>query len=224
MALRRKESTPEHSPPPVQLAPAGPVQVQRGIRFPQLLVSLLVVGLFGLLGLWWQSTTAARSPVVGLAVDIERGDIVAPDDLTTFFVSTDGGLAATTSADFLELFVGKVATSDLEAGTLVNGSMFALAKPLAPGEAFVGLQLPSNHFPASIVPGDKVDVLLLDTNGADSEMSFEDSATVEAVTPSRTGGNTRIRIRMNEVDAVEVQRAAADNDVVLIQVLDGSDG
>jgi len=183
-------------------------------------VSLLVVGLFGLLGLWWQSSTAARSPVVGLAVDVERGETLTPADLTTFFVSTDGGIAATTSADFIDLFVGKVATSDLEAGTLVNGSMFREAAPLGPGEAFVGLQLPNNHFPASIAPGDKVDVLLLDSRSDDGELSFENSATVEAVTSSRTGGTTRIRIRMDEFDAVEVQRAAADNDVVLIHVLD----
>lgn len=224
MALTRTKRTKAPDTPaaaaPVRLAPAGPVQVQRGIRFPQLLLSLLVVAVFGLLGLWWQASTAARSPVVALAGDVAQGQVLARSDLTTVFVSTDGGIAATTSEQFIDLFVGKVAKADFEFGTLVNGSMFETTSPLAPGEAFVGLELPNNYFPESLAVGDKVDVLLLGGTGGLGQRSFDSVATVESVVANRQG-STRIRIRMDETDAVAVQRAAAKDDVALIEVLAG---
>ena len=219
MALLRKRTTdqPQFEGPALQLAPAGPAQVQRGIRLPQLLISLLVVGVFGLLGLWWAASTAAREPVVGLASDISQGQVLGREDLITVYVSSDGGVIASTPADFIDAFVGKVAKTDFEAGTLVTGSMFQTTEPLGPGEAFVGLELPNNHFPSSLSPGDAVHVLILGNDVDESEPSFDEPATVETVASDRQG-RTRIRIRMDSAESFEVQRSAASDDVVLVEV------
>ena len=190
---------------PSDLNPAGPSTTQRGIRLPQLLLSVLVVAVFALLAVWWQANTASREPVVALARDVQIGVPLTRADLTEIYVSTDVP-ASTEDAQFLDLFVGKVPVASLEAGTLVTGAMFRVTTPLAEGQAFVGLDLGLSQTPSGLVPGDRVQVL-----NTDGELLAAD-ARVETATDD--DDKTRLRLRMS-VDQAQAVQPVADRVVVI---------
>jgi len=188
----------------------GPAEQQRGIQLPQLLVSLMVVAVSALLILWWNTSTSAREPVLALANDIPAGQVIDESDLVTVFVSADSPIE-TTSEQFVGVFVGAVARTDFEAGTLVVDKMFRESVALGADEALVGLLLSANQYPPGLVPGDAVEVLVLN---APAELVR--SAVVESV--SASSGNAWMRVRVAREDAEILQRAAAANQVAVFEV------
>ena len=193
------------------LTPAGPRTRQRGIRLPQLLLSLLVVAVFALLAVWWQANTTSREPVVALANDVEVGVPLTRADLTEIYISSDIA-PRVEAAEFIELFVGKVPVTSLEAGTLITGRMFRVAVPLTKGQAFVGLQLDATQAPPGLVTGDRVQVL---AEGSDDEVRLlAQDARVESV--ALDGVRVALRLRMGLEQAQRVQLEAKS--VVVIKV------
>jgi len=187
----------------------GPAERQSGIQLPQLLVSLLVVALVALLILWWNTSSTAREPVVALANDVVEGQVIEAADLQTVFVSSDTPIQ-TSPEQFANVFVGAVAGTDLEAGTLVTGSMFQQSELLGPNEALVGVLLGPNEYPPGISTGDSVQILVL------SEDSPSTPAVVEQVQVS--SNNAWIRLRVDRDDAERIQRAAAANRIAVFEV------
>lgn len=196
---------------PVDIAPAGPRRQQRGIRLPQLLLSLLVVAVFALLAVWWQANTTSRSPVVALANDVEVGVPITRADLTEIYISADIA-PRVEGAEFIEAFVGAVPVTDLEAGTLITGRMFRSTIPLASGQAFVGLQLDGTRAPSGLSSGDRVQVLL---RGEDDvvEILAADAQVESAVVDDTL---VQLRLRMGLEQAQRVQLAAKA--VVVIKI------
>lgn len=192
--------------------PAGPRRQQRGIRFPQLLLSLLVVGVFALLAVWWQASTTARTPVVALANDVDIGVPLVRSDLTEIYISADIS-PAVTGAQFADNFVGAVPTANLRQGTLITGEMFRPAEPLAGGQAFVGLLLDPNRAPRGLVVGDRVQVLTQEPGTGEVRILSPDARVDFS---SRNDDNVTLRLRMAETDARSVQVRA--NSVVVIEV------
>lgn len=196
---------------PSDLAPAGPRTSQRGIRLPQLLLSLLVVAVFALLAVWWQASTTSRRPVIALAADVEVGVPLTRSDLTEIYISSDIA-PRVEAAEFIDLFVGKVPVTNLEAGTLITGRMFRVAVPLAEGQAFVGLELDGTQAPSGLAPGDRVQVLV---GGEGDEVALlSEDARVESATVE--GTRVALRLRMGIEQAQQVQLEAKS--VVVIKI------
>jgi hypothetical protein len=196
---------------PANLAPAGPGRQQRGIRLPQLLLSLLVVAVFALLAVWWQASTTSRRPVVALANDVSIGVPLTREDLTEIYISTDIPPRVEDAA-FLELFIGTYPVADLPAGTLITGEMFRRTGPLLTGQAFVGLVLDGSRAPSGLVPGDRVQVLVADPDGAARTLSPD--ARVELTQESNGQVILRLRLDVDAAQAVQLQAGS----VVVIEV------
>ncbi len=201
-----------------EFAPAGPTRRQRGIRVPQLLLSLLVVAVFSLLAVWWQASTTSRVPVLALANDVEVGVPLARSDLTEIYINSDVPTAHE-SPEFADLFVGVRPVADLEAGTVITGTMFRSSSALGPNEAMVGIRVDADEGPSGLVVGDQVQVLIGngdDGDGAGSVEVLVPDAIVEAATLNRDGSQLILRLRMGLEQAQRTQLVA--DDVVVIEV------
>lgn len=196
-----------------ELSPAGPSRRQRGVRVPQLLLSMLVVAVFALLAVWWQASTTSRTPVLALANDVEVGVPLTRADLTEVYINSDVPTSHE-SPDFVDLFVGVTPLADLEAGTLITGSMFRSSTSLGSNEAMVGVRVSGDEAPSGLAIGDQVQVLV---GGGDGGVTvLVPDAVVEAVTPTRDGSQLALRLRMGIEQAQLTQLAAED--VVVIEV------
>lgn len=196
-----------------ELAPAGPSRQQRGIRVPQLLLSLLVVAVFALLAVWWQASTTSRVPAIALANDVQVGVPLERSDLTEIYLNTDVPAAVTDPA-LIEAFVGVVPRADLDAGTLITVAMFRQVTSLGPNEGLVGLRLSLDEAPPSLVPGDRVQVLKRSASG--EVVVLAPDAKIESIAQTRDAGLVAVQLRLGVEDAQQVQLDAED--VVVIEI------
>lgn len=198
------------SDPGLDRAPAGPKRQQRSIRLPQLLLSLLVVGVFALLAVWWQANTTARVPVISLAQDVEVGQTMTRADFTEMYVSAD---LQPDVADFagVNAYVGSFPLVALKRGTIISGSMFSLAQPLEAGQGLAGLRLDAGQAPFGLSSGDIVQVL---SGSGDNVVILAADARVDAV--RGTDSEVVVRLRMSAGDAQRVQLSAGE--VVVIEI------
>jgi len=89
-------------------------------RSPLLMVlGLLVLATGAVFGWFMWATTSSASEVVAAKVDVERGQLITAQDLTTVRVALDPSLRTVPEKD-LQSLVGRRAASDLSAGTLVS--------------------------------------------------------------------------------------------------------
>ena len=221
-----KTSTPQaglsgdgnRSPSPFRLeAPRRRVQV------PQLLVAVLVVALSALAAVVLFSRAAARDPVLVVANQVERGQVVDASDFQVVYVGTDDPIS-TMVADELSTLVGLTAATDLEAGTIVTSAHFVTRSVLEPGEGVVGLALSPGEYPTlRMAPGDHVDVIrtqsaALEADLGDGGVVLAAAAEVFDVTQLGTQGQRFVSLRMPADAAAKVARAAADGQVRLVLV------
>src|SRR6056297_1543192 len=98
--------------------PDPPEPAVRRVRVPQLALGVLLAGLAALAFVLFNAASVQRTPVLALATDVQRGQVLALEDLQVVHVGTDDVLALT-PADRSDLLVGRAAVTDLAAGTLV---------------------------------------------------------------------------------------------------------
>lgn len=195
---------------------------QRG-RLPELVIGLIVMVVFALGAVLWHGSTTERQAVLALAGDIERGDTIAATDLRVVYVSSDDPIAYTAEQDSAAI-VGRIAATDLAAGTLVTSSQVADRVALGQGDGVVGLALDPGQFPAlSLLPGDRVNVV----SGAPSAQEADEgqpstvlASGAEVFAVEELGGQGRqfVSLRMGEDDANRVASAAERGPVRLVLV------
>jgi Flp pilus assembly protein CpaB len=211
---------PDRTVTPFRLEPP-----KRGIQTPQLVVGVLLVALSALVAVVLVSRAAARDPVLALANDVERGQLVSTADFRVVYVGTDDQLAMV-SADGLDSLVGLTAVVDLQEGTIVSPAYFASRTNIAPGEGLVGLALSPGEYPTlRLAPGDFVDVILTgsssDAGTAGQDMVLVSGAEVFDISELGTQGQRFISLRMTSSDAAEVAQAAVHDRIRLVLVAGG---
>jgi len=197
----------------------------RRIQVPQLVVAVLLVALSALVAVVLFTRAAARDPVLALAADVERGQVVTAGDFQVVYVGTDDPIS-TVASDELSSLVGLTAVSDLEAGTIVTPAQFVARSVLEPGEGVVGLALSPGEYPTlRLAAGDLVDVILTESPSAASEAEATDRGVVLAeraevfdIAELGTQGQRFVSLRMPEDAAADVARAAAQGRVRLVLV------
>ena len=195
-------------------APDPPEPAVRRIRVPQLAVGLLLTGLAALGFVLFNAASIQRSPVLALAADVQRGQVLEVEDLQVVHVGTDDVLALT-PADRSDLLVGRAAVTDLAAGTLVTTDQVAAGAALTPGAGVVGLALAPGQYPTPrLAIGDLVSVV---------EVSAElvvlvEAAEVVGIEPVGTQGQRFISLQTGEADASVVAQAAATGEVRLVLI------
>jgi hypothetical protein len=199
-------------------------------RTPELVVGVLfVVG--SILGVLVLVTSGRdRTPVLALAGDVARGQVITEADLSTVYVGSDASIAHV-SADAAGDLVGQAALTDLAAGAVVTPEQFAApAAVLEPGDAAVGLSLEAGQLPSlRLAPGDRVSVVAGGglAGGAEAEatrvVEAGEVVSVEELGDGTAGGQPRwwVSIRAGEDEATRVAEAlAAEARVQLVLVGD----
>jgi len=183
---------------------------------------VFLVAVSALVGVVLFSRAAAREPVLALANPIERGEVVAADDLMVVYVASDDPISSL-PPDAAAGLVGLTAVADLEPGTLLTPAYFVSRSLLDAGEGVVGMALAPGEYPTLLLaPGDRVDVVL--TSRTPSDEGFTDteavvtSAEVFDVAELGTRGDRFISLRLPAQDAAKVAGAAAAGRVRLVLV------
>lgn len=129
-------------------------------------VLLAIVG--ALTALWLVNATAQRRPVLVMARTVAMGSVITDADLAVTGVSSDPGVATVAASGRHEV-VGKVARTELVAGSLLAPASLATAAAPARGEVLVVLALPPSRVPATgLTPGTPVLVVSTPTAEADA--------------------------------------------------------
>ena len=195
-------------------APDPPEPAVRRVRVPQLAVGLLLSGLAALGFVLFNAASIQRSPVLALASDVQRGQVLEVEDLQVVHVGTDDVLTLT-PADRSDLLVGRAAVTDLAAGTLVTADQVAAGATLTPGAGVVGLALAPGQYPTPrLAIGDLVSVVEV----SDELAVLVEAAEVVGIEPVGTQGQRFISLQAGESDASVVAQAAAAGEVRLVLI------
>ncbi|MCC6436842.1 MAG: hypothetical protein IT196_17550, partial [Acidimicrobiales bacterium] len=175
------------TPPAFDLDAAPTVAGRR--RVPELATGVLVIVVFALGALWWQTSSSRQTEVLAVRETVQRGHVMTLADLQVVGVNSDDRLTVVPQTDAATI-VGRVARTDLAAGTLVARELFSAGSLIEPGDGVVGLSLGAGEFPSlRLAPGDVVAVV--------------NTAAGEAVTPADEAGVVLVaRATGVEVEAV----------------------
>jgi hypothetical protein len=207
-------STTTPAPPRTPRRPDPPEPAVRRVQVPQLALGVLLSGLAALGFVLFNATSVQRSPVLALASEVQRGQVLEVENLQVVHVGTDDVLALT-PADRSDLLVGRAAVTDLAAGTLLTTDHVAAGATLTPGAGVVGLALAPGQYPTPrLAIGDLVAVV---------EVSNELTVLVEAaevvgIEPVGTQGQRFISLQTGEPEATAVAHAAASGEVRLVLI------
>jgi hypothetical protein len=141
--------------------------------------ALLALG--GLTSVWLVSSAGDTVPVLAMAADVQRGEVIDRTDLTVVDVRPDPGLAVVSEARLNEV-VGANATTGLLAGSLLTSG--STTDQLIPGDglSLVGVALASGQLPAEpLLPGDPVRVVDTPPSQADPPATDPDATEGEVV-------------------------------------------
>ena len=123
---------------------------RRKVQIPQLMIAVFLVAVSALVAVILFSRAAARDPILALANPVERGQVVASDDLMVVYVATDDPIASLPS-DAAAGLVGLTAVADLDAGTIVTPAHFVSRSVLDDGDGVVGLALAPGEYPTPLL-------------------------------------------------------------------------
>ena len=192
-------------------------------RLPELAIGVVLMVGFALAAVLWHLSSTSKDPVLALAADVERGAVIEAADLRVVYIASDEPLSHLPESASATV-VGRIATTDLEAGTLVTRSQVTERVALAPGDGVVGLALDPGQFPAlGLLPGDRVNVVTAppadapDGDGEDAAVLAE-GGEVFAVEDLGNQGRQFVSLRTSEADANRVASAAERAPVRLVLV------
>lgn len=207
-------STTTPAPPRTPRRPDPPEPAVRRIRVPQLALGVLLSGLAALGFVLFNAASVQRTPVLALASDVQRGQVLEVEDLQVVHVGTDDVLALT-PAERSDLLVGRAAVTDLAAGTLLTTDQLAAGSALTPGAGVVGLALAPGQYPTPrLAIGDLVSIVEV----SDELAVLVEAAEVVGVEPVGTQGQRFISLQTGETDAGVVAQAAATGEVRLVLI------
>ncbi|MGW1403022.1 SAF domain-containing protein [Streptomyces sp. NPDC002405] len=221
---------------------AAPAQPSVGDRLPTsprerkpalaaLAVLLILVGALGATMLVLQA--GDRIEVVKVAKDIQAGESVTSDDVTSVMVAADDSIDYVQWSQLGALKALK-AKSTIYAGTVVVGQMFGAKSSLPAGKASVGVALKEGQYPSGIKSGDIVAVYRVGDNAPSSNSGsgstgssaggnlIVDKARVSSKSDNSDAavstGNLSLTLLVDQSDAAAVTQAASAGSVAVVVV------
>jgi hypothetical protein len=172
-----------------------PVEARHQSRISEIVVGVVVVAVFGLAAVLWQASSSNTESVLVLGRSVKAGEELTPDALRAEDVRVGAGVAHL-PAEQGRAVVGRVATGDLPAGTLVSEDLF-VPKFVAPaGTRVVEAPLSPGQFATlALRPGQRVTVIRTAdaTNGtAPAGQVITDKARVYEVAEGQDADGSRI--------------------------------
>ena len=116
-------------------------RVRSRVRTQWLALGAALVVLASVLVGWALTQAADRVQVVQVAQSVRAGDVIAAADLSVADVAFDGQVQGLVPVASLDALVGRIATIDLQPGTLMQVGMWSDVPQLAKGEEAVGALL-----------------------------------------------------------------------------------
>lgn len=164
-------------------------------------------------GLLWASATKAGEVVV-VRQNVSRGTVITAQDLGTIRVGVDPSLS-TVPADQLGSLVGKRASADLTAGTLLAASQVSETVVPGPGESVVGVPISPGLMPVEpLASGDAVRLVRSGEQASDAAPSDPVTAKVLRVTPGDT--QTVVDVVVSADKAVQLAEWAGSGKIALV--------
>lgn len=163
-----------------------------------------------------------RDSVYVAAHEIPLGQVISESDLgTAQAASTDGRLLGT---QYKSDIVGKIATTRIPEGTLVNSGMYA-AQVVPKDGQLVGIVLDANRRPNPVPRPGQIVSLIFVTNGNAVEDppgragdALIEGVEVMSVSRGSNGTQTVITVLVPRNDAGEVARLAASGNLAMTQM------
>lgn len=207
----QRPSKPDLTPP---AAPRPDSVRLRGRRSPRLIaLGILLVCLGGLGAASLYTMNARHEPVLVMAADVRRGEVVDRGDVAVIDVP-DTLTVDRLPASELDTLIGHRALTDLPSGA------FPLARhvgvdPLPDGQALVGLRLPLGRLPSSDLPlGTAVRVVAL----GDPQTPAIAAVTMVAPTLLDDGTTYALDVRVPDSAADAVARLSAADQLAIVVV------
>lgn len=198
---------------------------KRRFRLPEVAVGLVVLLACALGVVLWQLNATRKEPVLAVAKEVARGEVIGAGDLTVVYVSSDDPIAHL-SRDDAGRVVGRTALADLERGALLTPGAVSDGPALQAGEGIVGLSLEPGQVPSSrLRAGDLVNVVAGAAPGGGNSTTADaedpllvEKAEVFAIEELTASGRLFVSLKMPEPDANRVAAAAERGPVRLVMV------
>ena len=165
----------------------------------------------------WTATSTTQS-VLAVRSAVERGAVIAQDDVMTVQVSADPALAPVPASQ-ASAVVGQRAATDMAAGTLLTREQVSDKVLPAAGMSIVGVGLPSAQLPGEpLLVGDRVRVVA--TPGASGEVTAGEPVTIAAmvvgVRVNDEIGQSVVSVQVPQGEAAGLAARAATGNVALV--------
>jgi hypothetical protein len=208
--------TEKHADTGTTAVESGPVPRSPKLsRRPFLVVLAAVLVVAGAMagGLLWASATKAGEVVV-VRQDVARGTVVTAQDLGTVRVGVDPSLSTVPASELASL-VGKRASADLTAGTLLAAAQVSETVVPGPGESVVGVPISPGLMPVEpLASGDAVRLVRSGELPSDSTPTDPVTAKVLRVTPGDT--QTVVDVIVTADKAVQLAEWAGSGKIALV--------
>ncbi len=211
---RTKATASDPAPRPAAAAMvSGRSKLQRS---PLLVVfGVLVLAAGAGFGWFMWATTSTASEVVVARADVQRGQLIAAEDLTTARVTLDPSLRTVAGSE-LQTLVGMRVTADLTAGTLVSPDQVADELLPPAGMSVVAVPIDTGLVPTvPIMAGDTVRLVQTPAPGADLQPS-PPTVTAEVVSVSVDERVSVVNVMVPADKAGELAALAATGRVALV--------
>ena len=186
-------------------------RVRSRVRTQWLALGAALVVLASVLVGWALTQAADRVQVVRVAQSVPAGDVIAAADLSVADVAFDGQVHGLVPVASLDALVGRIATIDLQPGTLMQVGMWSDVPQLATGEEAVGALLAAGRFPSGLVRGDLAIAAPIDPAIA------TDSTIVRVIAvQAESNGDLLVTLAVAHADSVAVAQLAATNQLLLV--------
>ncbi|MCU1360745.1 MAG: flagellar biosynthesis protein FlgA, partial [Ilumatobacteraceae bacterium] len=179
------------------------------VRAQWLVLAAALTILAGILVAWSLTRAADRVSVVSVARPVAAGAVIQVDDLTVAQIAFDGDVRGLAPASSIDQLVGRVATIDLQPGSLLTVGMWADATGLSAGERTVGAVLTAGRFPIGLAQGSSAVALSIDGDESGVSVRVVDAGTTDS-------GDLRITLAVPEADATRIAQLAATDQLVVI--------
>ena len=197
---------------------SGPTtRVRSRVRTQWLALGAALVVLASVLVGWALTQAADRVQVVQVAKSVKAGDVIVAADLTVADVAFDAEVQGLITVASLNALVGRVATIDLQPGTLMQAGMWSDAPQLSSGEEAVGALLAAGRFPAGLAGGD-----LAIAAPIDPALATDPTIVRVIAVQVESNGDLLVTLAVAHADSVAVAQLAATNQLLLVgQSVDG---
>lgn len=163
------------------------------------------------------SNAAQRSPVLAVAHTVRAGQQITDSDVREVLVGSPPA-GSTVSASGRDSVVGHTASIDLPVGALIAPSMVASGPAAASGRSVIGASLHDGQFPAELVAGDRVQIVVLPADNATNDATSPSSpvdATVVGIRPLDQGG-VSVSLAVDPSKAADLAVAGARSRLSLV--------